>query len=174
MPFKTFMGWIFDGNPKSEIPKPNPENGIPDILKYNSPITHTYVISLFVKCGVLNNYLDKHFNNINLRYINKSELFYYIKEQIYKHKIKRYQLYYSFKSRKSKLFEILREKCPQLKNCDISFLCEKIDTSNEKEDIYNSLGLIKPKKERIKKKKIERKSISLNEFLNQNFTIMDM
>ena len=80
MPFKTFNTWLFDGNQSSPIPK--------DILKYNSPISHTYVISLFLKNGTLNNYLDKYFNDLNLRYLTKEELFRFIKKCVLDFKIK--------------------------------------------------------------------------------------
>lgn len=175
MPFKTFNNWLFDGNIKSEIPKPDPENNVPDILKYNSPISSTYAISLFLKCGRFNHYLDKYFNNINLRYIDKREMFHYIKEQVCKMKIKRYQIYYTRRTRKTKLFEILRDKLPYLKDNDISSICNKVDASDKKDDIYNSIGITKPKREKFKKKKIkERNKISLNDFLRETFTIMDV
>ena len=51
-------------------------------MKYNSPITATYVISMFLTNGPLNHYLDSYFNNINLRYLDKKELFGFIKEGI--------------------------------------------------------------------------------------------
>lgn len=173
MPFQIFMGWLFDGNPNSPIPEPDPDNGIIDILKYNSPITHTYIISLFMKCGSFNYYLNEHFNNINLRYIDKSELFYFIKKQVYERNIKRYQLYYIKRTRKSKLFDIIRERMLYLKNDDISLICDRIDSSEEKEKIYTSLGIEKPKRERVKNKKIKN-IISLNEFLSENFNIMEI
>ena len=46
MPFKAFNSWLFDGNIKTPIPKA--KDGV-DVLKYNSPITHTFVISLFLR-----------------------------------------------------------------------------------------------------------------------------
>jgi len=168
MLFKTFHDWLFDGNQKNEIPKSDPENDVSDILE----ITHTYIISLFIKCGSFNNYLNKHFNNIGLRYVDKSELLYYIKEQVYKLGIKQHQLYYPARTRKNKLFDVLREKFLYLKNNDISLICDKIDKSDEKEQIYNSLEIKKSKRERIKKKKIKKDKVSLNDFL-RNFTIMD-
>ena len=77
MPFKTFNSWLFDGSRNTPLPKA--KDGI-DILKYNSPITHTYALSLFLRNGVLNHYLDKYFNNIGLRYLPKEELFLFLKQ----------------------------------------------------------------------------------------------
>lgn len=171
--YRVFMGWLFDGSINSLIPSPDPEYGIPDILKYNSPITHTYLISLFVKIGKLNHYLDEHMNNINLRYINKRELMFYIKKCIIENKIKRHQLHYFIYTRKDKLFNILKEKLPYLKNEDISTLCHQINNLDEKESIYQSLGIKKPKKQKIKRIKNKGK-ISLKNFIKDTFSIVEI
>jgi len=166
MPFKTFLNWIYDGYVDSEIP--NPEL----LLKYNSPITNTYMISLFVKIGKINHYLDKYMNNINLRYIKKEELMIYIKKLIIDNKIKRFQLHYFIYRRYHKLFDILKEKFSYLKNNEIQMLCDQINNSDEKETIYQSLGIMKPKIEKVKK--IKKEKISLKEFIRDNFSIIDM
>jgi hypothetical protein len=50
MPFKTYLNWLFDGREDTPIPEPVTDKDgkviVPDIMKYNSPITHTYAISL--------------------------------------------------------------------------------------------------------------------------------
>lgn len=171
--YKTFMSWIFDGNINSSIPQPDPECGTPDILKYNSPITHTYLISLFTKCGKLNHYLNKYMNNINLRYIDKKELMFYIKKCVIENKIKRYQLHYFIYKRKDKLFNLIRTKIPYLKNEDITMICDIINKSDEKESIYRSLGLEKTKKYKVKKIN-KRKKITLINFIKDNFSIVKM
>jgi len=164
--YKIFMNWLFDDNyHNSEIP--NPEL----LLKYNSPITHTYLISLFVKCGKLNHYLDEYMNNINLRYINKKELMFYIKKCIIENKIKKYQINYFIYKRRDKLFNTLKERIPYLKNEDISLLCEQIDRSDEKESIYQTFGIVIPKKQKIKKIK-KKVNISLKDFIKNNFSIV--
>lgn len=169
--YKIFMSWLFDENINLPIPLSDPEHGIPDILKYDSPINHTYLISIFVKVGKLNHYLDKHMNNINLRYITKKDLMFYIKKCVIENKIKRYQLHYSVHSRRNKLFSIIREKIPYLKNEDIAIICNQIDISNEKESIYQSLGIKNPKKQSIKKVK-KKEKITLNDFIKDNFSII--
>lgn len=165
MPFKTFSNWLFDNNINSPIPTE------PDILKYDSPITATYMISIFMKCPKLNYQLNTYLNNINLRYIDKRELFLFIKRCVQKYDIKRYQLCYkSFSARKTKLFDLFQNKFSHLKKYEIQYLCDKIDSSKEKDEIYQSLGLEKPKRIKIKTTK---KKISLNDFLN-NFTIVEV
>ena len=46
MPFRTFNSWLFDGQRYSPIPKP--KSGV-NLLKYNSPITHTFLVSMFLR-----------------------------------------------------------------------------------------------------------------------------
>jgi len=169
MPFKTFNNWLFDGSRNTPIPKP--KDGI-DILKYNSPITHTYALSIFLRSGPLNYYLNKYFNNINLRYLPKEELFYFLKRCVLEFRFSRRDIVYYPYRRKSKLFEVLRDKVPHLKNCDIATLCDVVDKSKDKETIYQTLGIDKPKKQKLKKQKKSQgaKKLPLEKFLKDNFS----
>ena len=166
MPFKTFNNWLFDGSRDTPIPT----KGV-DLLKYNSPITHTYVISMFLNNGSLNHYLNKYCNNIGLRYMTKEELFLFIKRCVLDFKATRRSVSYFKRKRDSQLFHGLRGKFPYLKHYEINFLCDVVDKSKEKEAIYQSLGIEKPKKKKIKKaKKVNVDKISLKEFLNGHFS----
>lgn len=171
MPFKTYTQWLFDGSRTSPIPKPR--DGV-DILKYNSPITHTFVLQMFMRHGPLNFYLDKHFNNINLRYLSKDELFLFVKKCVLDFRVlKRDTVFYKYRQ-KDKLYEKLRSKIPELKNNDISLLVDIIEKSNDKKKIYQTLGLGKPpKKQKVKlgKKKINKsKKIPLKTFMKKHFS----
>lgn len=179
MPYKTFNNWLFDGNKDSPIPKPKTDdNGkviVPDILKYNSPITHTFVISLFLKNGHLNYFLNKYFNDINLRYLTREELFVFIKKCVQDFKISRNQLMFYPRKQSIILYEKLRDKMPLLKNDDILILCDLIEKSDNKESIFDSLGLQKPVKEKIKKeKKIKEEKISYSYFLEKHFSTLNL
>jgi hypothetical protein len=172
MPFKTYNNWLFDGQRNTPIPKA--KNGI-DILKYNSPISHTFVVSMFLKHGPLNSYLNKYFNDINLRYLTKEELFKFIKKCVLDFKVKKRDITYYPRRAKQVLYETLRERIPTLKNDDILLLCEIIEKSDNKDSIFESLNLEKPKKKRLKKgKKKTAKKITLDEFLNEHFSIIDL
>lgn len=171
MPYRTFNQWLFDRNKTSPIPPA--KNGV-DILKYNSPITNTFVLSLFMRNGSLNHYLDKYFNNMGLRYLSREELFKFIKKCVIDFKVKRRDIvFYKFR-RQDKLYNILREKFPQFKNDDISLLCELIEKSDEKEAIYSSIGLTTPKKKKLKtsKKIVKKGKVSLKQFLVEHFSII--
>ncbi len=167
-PYKVFNSWLFDGSKKSPLPKATKDV---DILKYNSPINHTYVIKMFLKNGPLNHYLNTYFNNINLRYISKEELFIFIKETVINFKINQRDIVYFPYRHKEVLFKKLRDKIPLLKNDDISLFCDIIEKSPEKESIYNTLGLEKLKKVKLKKKKKKQK-IKLKDFIEENFSII--
>ena len=177
--YKTYNNWLFDGSRTSPIPKPrSTEDGkviVPDILKYNSPITHTYAIKLFMHNPKLNFYLNDVFNNIGLRYLEKEELFYFLKKCVIDFRISRRSLYWTKYNNKTTLFNTLRKTNPTLKNDDIDLLCDIINKSENSENIYVAIGLDKPKKKKLKTKKKQKKSkISLQDFLELNFSIMEM
>jgi len=178
MPYKTFNTWLFDRRKDSPIPRPTyDDNGkikTPDILKYNSPITHTFLISLFLKNGPLNHYLDTYFNDMNLRYLPKRELFKFIKKCVIDFKISKRDIMFYRRQARQLLYEKLRERMPLLKNDDVLLLCEKIEESENRDGVYDSMGLEKPKKIKMKKKKkITAKKISLKNFLEDNFSLYE-
>ena len=174
MPFKTFNNWLFDGDIKSKIPE--------DLLKYNSPITPLYVISLFPLVGKFNYFIDQYYNNINLWYLEKDELFKFIKRAVIDFKIKRNQIPFIPFKKKDKLFSAVRPKVPELKPYEVSLLCEFINSSENKDRIYQTLGLeklekpkknkksVKKIKEEFEKKEVSNK-ISLGDLL-ENFVII--
>lgn len=180
MPFRTFTSWLFDGNVNSKIPSPKIDENtkkviVPDICKYNSPITHTFVMSLFINYPGLNKYLDTYFNNQGLRYLSKEEFFYFIKRCVKDFRVNKYKIPYVKRNiRKHILFSALRKKIPVLKDYEIFTLCDIIDNRDDKEQIYDSLGVKKIKKEVLKKsksKKVKSRKITLAEFLKEFFVI---
>lgn len=178
MPFKTFNNWLFDGQPNSPIPKSRTdENGkvvIPDILKYNSPITHTFVTAMFLKHGPLNHYLNEYFNDIGLRYLSREELFIFIKKCVQDFKIKRSQITFYPRRPRVILYEKLRERLPEFKNDDLELLCDIIEKSDQRDSIYDALGMEKPVKKKIKKdKKMTSTKKSLKSFLTDHFSTID-
>ena len=179
MPFKTFNNWLFDGRKDTPIPKPKTNDDgkviVPDILKYNSPITHTFVLAMFLKHGPLNHYLNEYFNNINVRYLNRDELFLFIKKCVLQFKIQKSQITYYPRRPRVILYEKLRDKMALMKNDDINLLCDIVEASDNKEAVYDSLGMDKPKKTRLKKaKKLKVKKTSAAVFLKHHFSIIKL
>lgn len=179
MPFRTFNNWLFDGKKNSSIPRPRKdETGkviVPDILKYNSPITHTFIISLFLRNGPLNHYLDEYFNNIGVRYLTREEILKFAKKCVIDFKVKKRDIMFYKRRSRRMLYDKIRERMPILKNDDVSLLCDIIEKSDNKDAIFDSLGLEKPKKSKLKKeKKTKTKKITLDEFLAEHFSMIDV
>lgn len=178
MPYKTFNNWLFDGRKSSSIPASRTDdNGkliVPDILKYNSPIHHTFLIALFLRHGPLNYYLNNRFNNINLRYLSREEILKFIKKCVIDFKIKKRDLMFYKRRPRQILYDKLRDRMPLLKNDDVSLLCDIIEKSDDKNSVYESLGLEKPQKMKVKKtKKVRPKKITLDNFLNEHFSMIE-
>jgi len=178
MPFKTYFNWLFDGNINSKIPAPRTtEDGkviVPNILKYNSPITNRYVISVFLRNLSLNKYLDQYFNNINIYSIPREELLYFIKKCVLEFRVGKYDTTYYKRKYNDKLYNVIEKRYPQLKSFEVDFLCDIINKSDKRDTFYNSLGLENIKKQKIKStKKIVVKK-SLKDFIAENFSIMEV
>jgi len=179
IPFKTFINWAFDGSLDSPIPKPETDsNGnviTPDILKPSGPLNQRYILSMFMKNPKMCLYLNKHFNNIGLWYIDKETLFKFIKKSIIDFKVRRSELFFMKSNRnKELLIEKLEEKFPLLKPEDLKLLYDIVQESKYKDAIYTSFGMKKPTKRKVKKEKKSKKIIAKNSakhFLKQNFEI---
>jgi len=174
MPFKTFNNWLFDGNFKSRIPT---GEGVPDLLKYNSPITNQYMITMFINQGKLNHFLNEYFNNMGLYYLEKEEFMRFMKKCVVDFKIQRKNIPYIPIQRNGKLFDALRKKISILKSHDVNLLAEIVDKLENKDQIYYSLGL--EKMEPVKKikgiKKITKKEKpTVKEFIESSFKVMEL
>jgi hypothetical protein len=165
--YKIFSNWLFDKNPNSDIPNKDV------LLKYNSPINHTYVLKLFMRNHSLNFFLNWYFNNINLRYLQKEDFFKFIKKCVKDFRVNRNSLMFFPYQKKHELFDRLQEKMPMMKNDDLSLLCERIEEMDERDSIYSSLGIDKPKVEKSKKK-IDENKVSLKDFIEKNFNVVKM
>jgi len=168
--YETFYRWLFDGSLRSELPQKEV------FLRYDSPITPNRLISSFMFYGELNHYLDKYFNNIGLYYLEKEDVFKFIKKCIIDFKVRRNNLSFINIKRDSNLFQALRKKFPCLKSCDITMLIDIIDKGPDlKNSVYESLGLLKPekpKKARKLAKKVSEKVENIRAWLETNFSVV--
>jgi hypothetical protein len=162
--FNQFLTWLFDGKKNSKIPE--------ELLSYKSPITHTYVISLFTKIGPLNHFLNEYFNNVGVYYLDKKDLFNYIKECVQNFKISNRQIRYAWFGRKSNLYQALSKRHLNLKEYEILTLCRIVDSLEDRNLIYSSLGLKKPKISKSKNIKISKpEPIPIKSFISKNFIL---
>jgi len=171
MPYKLFFNWAFSNNIKDPIPQ---GSDIPDILRYDSPIQATFLLKTFINNAKINHYLNKYLNNIGVRYIDKEDLFYFIKQCIIDFKIKRRDIHYIQWSDNDLLFNKITKKSPLLKKDEISILCDLINKSDNKESIYRSLGIDKKEVTKTKNKtnKKSEAKISSKNYIAQNFGII--
>lgn len=178
MPWKTFTNWLFDGKYHTEPPE--------EVSKKSSPISNLYCMSLFMNCGSLNHYLNRYLNNYGVFYIPKDEMMKFIKKCVRDFKVSRKNVwYYSKKQKKEKLFEVLSERYPLLKEYEIYQLCDIINKSKDKNEILQGLGLkTDVKKQKVskkdkknkenKKEKQEYSDLNIENFLTKNFTTVEL
>lgn len=166
--FQIYFDWLFNGDMKSPIP--------PEILKSTSPINQQYAISIFLGTPKLNLYLDQYFNNINLWYVEKDELFLFLKKCVKDFRVNRRNLSYISWNRTTKLFDELRRRIPSLKSYEINLLSEIIEKSEERDEIYSALSLENEKVKAIKQSKkiksVEKETVE--DFLSKNFKTMEI
>ena len=163
MPFRSCIDWLFDG--KKDTP-------IPDIVLRTSHLSHVWILRMFSTNANLNAYLNEYFNNKGLWNLDKGELLAFIKKCVADFKIRRSSLPPPKpRLQKDKLFDVLREQVVELKDHEISLLCDIINNSEEKKDIYYSLGLEKPKKAKVRKKKTKKKEggFSEKDYISENY-----
>lgn len=170
--YDIFNQWLFDGSIKSELPQKEV------FLKYNSPIASSTLISMFLFYGDLNHYLNKYFNNIGLYYLDKEDLFKFVKKAIIDFKVRRNNLVYPRRKKETTdLFDALKRKLPVLKGGDIEILCSIVDKEegDSKRSIYEALGLRKPEKAKTikhSKKKEEATQLKIKDWLSGNFSVI--
>ncbi len=177
IPFKTFINWAFDGSIDSPIPKPEVDSAgnviTPDIIK---ALNQRYVVSMFMKNPKMCLYLNKHFNTMSLWYVDKETLFKFLKKGIIDFKVRRGDLYFMKSKRsKDKLIENLESRFPLLKMDDIRLLSDLVEKSDQRDSIYHSFGMKKPRKRKIKKEKGRKKTgakTSAKNFLKKNFEVI--
>ena len=167
MPWKSLNMWLYDGIKQSEIP--------PILLKSGSPVTHQTLIKMFINNGPLNHYLNKYLNSKWVFSIQKDELLRFIKQCIIDYKIRKNSSFHSRRPTKDKLIEVLREKIPTLKNNDLALLSDIITKSEDRDTIFETLGLKSPSTKKIKKiKKSKKTKISQKEYISENFNYIEV
>jgi len=133
--------WLYDGSQITEIPSQVVED-------YS--IGNQFLLFFFRGSEYLP-YISETFNNYNLFALEKSEVFKMLKSMVQATGFT--QKWYPYpKKTKVKLIDALKPKFPFLKEYDLGILADQIDKSDDKESIYESLGLsAKAKKTKSKK-----------------------
>lgn len=169
--YTVLSNWLYDGSAVSKIPK--------SVIDANE-IGSQYLLWYF-KNSIYNVYINKHFNNFDIYKLDKEASLKLLKESIlstgFRPKYTPKQ-----KNTTSKIFGILKKRYPYFKSDDIKLLITIIDNSEEKDQIYETLGLYNPKKKKTNaqdrkqfKKTIEEiQPVEKKEVIKKNQTLLDI
>ena len=139
-PYALLNRWLYDGSVETKIPK--------EVIEANE-IGSQYIIWYF-KNSIYNIYINKHFNNFDVYQLDKETSLTFLKKTILSCGFKP-QFMPKQKTTTSKIAKILKSKYPFYKKDDINLLVSLIDVSEEKDQIYETLGLFAPKKKKTTK-----------------------
>jgi len=131
--------WIQDGSKYTEVPE--------EIINDKS-ISQNYILYYFRSSKYIS-YLSSLFNNYDIYMMDKIEIFKMIKDIVLKTGYKPRFIPRSSDNR-TKLFKILKDKFPFLKKYEVPLIIDMIDKSEDKDNIYETLGISKSKKEKNK------------------------
>ena len=155
--FRAFTSWLFDGERDSQLQKKD------EILKYNSPVTHQFILTCFMGVPKFNHYLNEELNTWDLYKIDKMEFLRFMKDCVIKLRLTSNR-HYTWRKNKyinySKLHNALFKRYPYLKRYEITSLCENIDKmpKDEKDKYYATFGVDTPKESKIRRRqKIKKK-----------------
>jgi hypothetical protein len=143
-PYAILSKWLHDGSMESEIPKQ---------LVDDKSIGCHYVLYYFQDSPYIQ-YISNTFNNYEIFKLDRLEIFKFIKQTIRlcHHKPR---FISRVNAQKTKFEQLMFRRHPYLKRMEIRRLCEVIDSSENKDLIYESLGLTVTKKSKMTKKEKE-------------------
>jgi hypothetical protein len=150
--------WLYNGSKDSPMPKE---------LIMDKVIGPQYILYYF-KDSMYNLYMNKHFNNYDIFQMDRIDILLFLKKCII---LTGYRPRYvaKTKSKRSKIADILKRKMPYYKWHDIELLVSLIDKREDKDQIYETLGLYKPRKRKATKGKVIKKTKQ-----EQNIESMDL
>jgi len=156
-PYTILNRWLYDGNKQSKIPN--------DLL-VSGAIGPQYLLYFFKGSRYLV-YINKIFNNYWIYQLDKEEVFTMLKDIVMRTGF-RPTFYKTASKAKIKLIEILRRKFPTLKIAEINMLADKIEKSEDRDAVFETLGLQKGvSKKRTTKEQLEQiKQVSTQDYSN--------
>ncbi len=139
-PYTLLNKWLYDGSENSILPK--------EVIEARE-IGSQYILWYF-KNSIYNVYINKHFNNFEIYKLDKETVLLFLKRAIIDTGFKP-QFMPRQKSTSTKIGKILKLRYPYFKKDDVNLLVSLIDDSEEKDQIYETLGLYAPKKKKTTK-----------------------
>lgn len=141
-PWKLLDNWYYDGSTQTPIPE--------EVIKSN--IVGGQSILYMFMASKYSPFISKVFNNWETFKLDPAEVMMFLKQTI---QLSGFQPDFirRYKSTKTDLFSKLRPRYPALKSDDINLLCDLIEKREDKEVIYETLGMLKTKKKKHPKSK---------------------
>ncbi len=139
-PYTVLTKWLYDNKQFSPIPD--------DIIKDKS-IGPQFLLYHFQSSPMIT-ILNKLFNNLDIFQIDRLDSFKLMKTIILKTGFKP-KFFSKSKQTSSKLYKCLKRSYPYLKKYEMVLLIDAIEDSDYKNQIYETFGLIKPKKKKTTK-----------------------
>jgi hypothetical protein len=147
-PYAILSRWLNDGSSNTKLPKE---------LEDDKAINPTYLLYYFQQSKYIV-YISEMFNNYDMYQMKKPDTFKFLKQCVLDSGYKPPFLQ-KMKTVKNKLYKILKMRFPYLKCYDIDLLIDIIDASEDKDRIYETVGLYKARKKKstkLDKKRIEK------------------
>jgi hypothetical protein len=138
-PYREFTNWLLNSNLDIELK--------PEVLKGLNPIG---VLCLFGGVGRVTVYLNKHFNNYGLMYLDQYDFYKFLKIMTLKFNIKRHEFSYFASEKTDKPLQEMHKKFPYLKRYEVYNFLEMIKDDPEYNSFSENLGLNKTKKSKSK------------------------
>ena len=133
--YTILIKWLYDGSSSSQLPRE---------VEESKEIGSQYILWFF-KDSAYNVYMNSVFNNYDIYKLDKNECLKFLKECVLKTGFKP-RFVPKQRDPETKIAKILKIKYPYFKRNDIELLVSIIDNSDEKDQIYETLGLYGPKK----------------------------
>lgn len=137
-PYQILGKWLNDKSKLSPIPKE---------LEEDKTIGPQYILYYFQTSPYIL-FLNDLFNNFDIYQMDRIDSFKMIKDICLKTSFKQKYINNS-KEKDTQLNKSLAKQYPHLKKYEVGYLGRVIDTLDNKDTIYETLGLTKPKKQKI-------------------------
>ena len=157
-PYKLFQDWLFNVMPNPPFPE--------ECLK---GINKRAVLASLGKLDGVTIYLDKHFNNFDLMNLNDIEFYKFVRTNIIrKFRVSKWDLSFFKSEKKNKNLKELQRSFPYLKTSEIEVFMKLVKVDDQVDELYESLGMAKPKKKKLTKAAKKEISKRINERLVEN------
>lgn len=143
-PYTLLNNWLLDNNKDSIIPE--------DLVN-DKTIGPQYILYFF-QGSIYQPFISNLFNNYGVFQLDRLEVFKLVKQAV---RLSGFRQKYikRFTESKTKLSKSLKSQYPYLKYDDVNLLVDKIEESDDRETIYEMLGLSVPKKVKTSKETLE-------------------